>query len=184
MSLQRVDYLFSDDKRHFPFGAIMSKNRFKFLLSHKTFGDYSDWERNWPTDRFAAMRPVWELFNKNLGKYIAPSEYLTINETLYPMRHQIAFRQYNPNKPHKYGVLFKSLNEARFPYTFKSIPYAAKPNSGDGPYHINSTIDYVKYLVIKPTSKSICVAETFLHIACIECANWLLDQKITTVGTV
>ena len=63
------------------------------------------------------------------------------------MRHQIAFRQYNPNKPHKYGVLFKSLNEARFPYTFKSVPYAAKPTSGDGPYYINSTIDYVKYLV-------------------------------------
>ena len=42
MSLQRVDYLFSDDKGHFAFGAIMSKNRFKFLLSHITFDDYSD----------------------------------------------------------------------------------------------------------------------------------------------
>ena len=60
MSLQRVDYLFSDDKGHFAFGAIMSKNRFKFLLSHITFDDYSDWEKKWPTDRFAAMRPVWE----------------------------------------------------------------------------------------------------------------------------
>ena len=85
------------------FGAIVSKNRFKFLLSHTTFDDYSDREKNWPTDRSAAMRPVWEFRNKTLGKYIAPSEYLTIDETLYPMRHQIAFRQYNPNKPHKYG---------------------------------------------------------------------------------
>ena len=115
MSLQRVDYLFSDDKRYFAFGAIMSKNRFKFLLSHITFDDYSDQEKNWPTDCFAAMGPVWELFNKNLGKYIAPSEYLTLDETLYPMRHQIAFCQYNLNKPHKFGVLFKSLNEGRFP---------------------------------------------------------------------
>ena len=49
------------------------------------------------------------------------SEYLAIDETLYPMKHQIAFRQYNPNKPHKYGVLLKSLNEARVPYTFKSV---------------------------------------------------------------
>ena len=79
MSLQRVDYLFSDDKGHFAFGAIMSKNRFKFLLSHITFDDYSDWGKNWPTDCLAAMRAVWELFNKNLGKYIAPSEYLTID---------------------------------------------------------------------------------------------------------
>ena len=58
MSLQRVDYLFSDNKGHFPFGAIMSKNRFKFLLSHITFDDYSHQEKNWPTDRSAEMRPV------------------------------------------------------------------------------------------------------------------------------
>ena len=107
MSLQRVDYLFSDDKGHFAFGAIMSKNRFKFLLSHITFDDYSDWEKSWSTDRFAAMRPVCELFNKNLGKYIAPCEYLTIDETLYSMRHHIAFRQYNPNKLHKYIQICK-----------------------------------------------------------------------------
>ena len=72
MNLQRVDYLFADEG-HYAFGAIMSKNRFKFLLSHITFENH--------IDRFAAMRPVWELFNSNLGKYVAPSEYLTIDET-------------------------------------------------------------------------------------------------------
>ena len=187
MSLQRVDYLFSDDKGHFGFSAIMSKNRFKFLLSHITFDDYSDREKNWPTDRFAARIAVWKLFNKNLGKYIAPSEYLKIDETLYLMRHQIAFRQYNPNKPHKYGVLFKSLNEARFPYTFKSVPYAARPTSGDGPYYINSTIDHVKYLVSQ-TKRQVNLhgrnISTDRLYTSIECANWLLDQNITTVGTV
>ena len=81
------------------------------------------------------MRPVWELFNSNLGKYVAPSD-----ETLYPMGHQIAFRQYNPNKPRKYGVLLKSLNDARFPYTYKALPYAAKPTAGDGPFYISSSL--------------------------------------------
>ena len=115
MNLQRVDYLFADEG-HYAFGAIMSKNRFKFHFSRITFDNHIDRENNWPTDRFAAMRPVWELFNSNLGKYVAPSEYLTIDETLYPMRHQIAFRQYNPNKPNKYGVLLKSWNNAHFPH--------------------------------------------------------------------
>ena len=50
----------------------MSKNRFKFLLSHITFDNHIDRENNWPTDR---MRPVWGLFNSNPGKYVAPSEY-------------------------------------------------------------------------------------------------------------
>ena len=44
-------------------------------------------------------------------------------------------------------MLFKSLNDARFPYTYKSVPYAGKPTDGTGPYHIESTLDYVKYFV-------------------------------------
>ena len=119
MNLQRVDYLFADEG-HYAFGAIMSKNRFKFLLSHITFDNHIDCENNWPTDRFATMRPVWELLNSNLGKYVASSEYLTTNETLCPVQHQIAFRQCNPNKPHKYGVLLKLLNDARFPNPYKA----------------------------------------------------------------
>ena len=67
------------------------------------------------------------------------------------MRQQIAFRQYNPNKPHRYGLLLKSLNDVRFPDPYKAVPYAAKPKTGDGPYYLKhglkSTIDYTKYLV-------------------------------------
>ena len=49
------------------------------------------------------------------------------------MRQQIVFGQYNPNKPHRYGLLLKLLNDARFRYTYKAVPYAAKPKAGDGP---------------------------------------------------
>ena len=160
MNLQRVDYLFADEE-HYAFREIMSKNRFKFLLSHITFDNHIDRENNWLTDRFAAMRPVWELFNSNLGKYVAPSD-----ETLYPMGHQIAFRQYNPNKPRKYGVLLKSLNDARFSYTYKAFPCAAKPSASDGPFYISSTADYMKNLVIWTKSKLDFMEETFPLIVC------------------
>ena len=52
-------------------------------------------QKNWYTDHFAAMKPVSELFNYNLSKYVAPSEFLTNDETLYQLRHQIAFRKYS-----------------------------------------------------------------------------------------
>ena len=94
------------------------------------------------------MRPVCGLFNSNLGKHVASKEYLTIDETLYPMRHQIVFRQYNPNKPHKYGALLKLLSNAHFLYTYKALPYAAKPIASDGPFCISSTADCIKNLVI------------------------------------
>ena len=110
-------------------------------------------EKNLNSGRLIVL-PPWgefiyiheELFNSNVDRYVAPSEYHTklIDETLYPMRHQIAFRQYNSRKPHRYRLLWKWLSDARFPYTYKSVPYAAKPQAGDGPHYIKRTIDYVK----------------------------------------
>ena len=74
-------------------------------------------KEKWPYDRFTAIRDFFEGFNLNCVKHVIPSEYLSLDETLYPMRHQIGMKQYNPNKLAKYGLLFKSLNDARFPYT-------------------------------------------------------------------
>ena len=91
INLQRVDYLFANEGHYYVFGTIMSKNRFKSLLSHSTFDNHIDHENDWPTDRFAAMRPVWELLNSNRDKYVSSIKYLTNDVTLYPMRHQIAF---------------------------------------------------------------------------------------------
>ena len=111
------------------------------------------------------MRQEWELLNPNLCKYVASSEKLTTGETLYPMQHQIAFCQYNSNKSHKNGVLLKSLNYARFPYTYKALPYAAKPTTADGPFYISSTAEYIKNLV-KQKSKLDLIEETFPWIVC------------------
>ena len=98
-------------------------------------------------DRFTAARPMFELFNTNLSKFLTPSPYLSIDETLYPRGHQMVFRQYNPAKPHRYGLLVKSLKNASFPYTYKTTPYAEKRINGDDPYYIDTVENYVKYLV-------------------------------------
>ena len=182
----RMDILFSDKAGPPIFSAIFSKNRAKFLLASLSFIDRENCMQNFPSDRFASVRPMFELFNANCSKYLIPSPYLTIDETLYPMRHQIAFRQYNPNKPHKYGLLSKSLNDASFPFTYKTAPYAGKPTNGDGPYYICSTENYVKYLVnatehdVSLKGRNISTDRLYTSIPL---ANWLLDRNITTVGT-
>ena len=68
--------------------------------------------------RFAAIRNFFELFNKNSLMHVIPSECLAIDETLYAIRNQISIKQYKLNKPAKYGLLFKPLNYAHFPYTY------------------------------------------------------------------
>ena len=76
-----------------------------------------------------------------------PSEFLSIDENLYAMKHQIGFRQFNPNKPAKYGLLYKSFNDARLPFTYQVLPYSGKPVDRDGPYYLKATEDNVKMLV-------------------------------------
>ena len=122
MNQHSLNTLFSDKAEPPVFGATMPCDRMKFLLSTLTFDDPATCKEKWPYDRFAAARPIFEMFNSNTSKYLLPSLYLSIDETPYPMRHQIAFRQYNPSKPHRYGLLLKSLNDAPFPYTCKACP--------------------------------------------------------------
>eukprot|EP00112_Aurelia_sp_Birch-Aquarium-sp1_P026519 Seg944.6 transcript_id=Seg944.6/GoldUCD/mRNA.D3Y31 product="hypothetical protein" protein_id=Seg944.6/GoldUCD/D3Y31 len=86
-------------------------------------------------------------FNSNCSRYLEPCEYLQLDETLYPMPHQNAFHQYNPDKTAKYSMLFKSINDARCPYTYILSIYAGKPEAGDGPYFISGTEPIVRYLV-------------------------------------
>ena len=102
------------------------------------------------------------------------------------MRHHIAFRQHNPKKLHRYVLLWKSLIDARLPYTYKSVPYDAKPHEGDGPHYIKTTIDYVKYLFQgmekQQLFKNSIISTDRLYLS-IEPGNWLLALDITTVGT-
>ena len=64
----------------------------------------------WQHDRFAAFLKIFEEFNKNCGKFLAPDDYLSLDETLYPTSTQISFKQFNPSKPAKYGMVYKSIN--------------------------------------------------------------------------
>ena len=76
----------------------MSRQRFQFILANLTFDDAEDRPARWQCDRFAAMPHVFEECNKSFARVMIPECYLSLNETLYPMRTQINFRQYKPDK--------------------------------------------------------------------------------------
>ena len=117
---------------------------------------------------------------------MVPDDYISLDETLYPMRTQISFKQYNPDKPAKYGILFKSLNSARHPYTYQSIVYSAKPVGDPTDDYICGTAEYIKQLETKLQAYqrlqrrkiSMDRLYTSIHIA-----RWLLHKGITMVGT-
>lgn len=178
--------LFSAKRGPPVYSATISQNRMAFLLANVSFDNKEERVAIWPADRFAAARPMFELFNTNLSKFHTPSLYLSIDETLNPMRHQIMFRQYNPAKSYRYGLLEKSLNDASFPYSYKTTHYAGKPVNGDGPCYIDTVENYVKYLV-NQTERDVSLKgrnTSMDHLYnSISLANWLLERNITRVVT-
>ena len=95
----------------------MSRLQFEFLHAHLTFKDIDTREERWEHDQFAAMREFLEQCNINFGKALVPEDYISLDETLYPTKNLVSYKQYHPNKLSKYGMLFKSLSSARYLYT-------------------------------------------------------------------
>ena len=117
----------------------MSINRFKFVCCFCTFDD-----------KFACMLEIFEAMNSRNVSMRFPSALLAVDETLYSYRGHIGFKQYNPQKPAKYGLLYRSLCDSTVTYTYFSLAYTGKPEivGGNGAkFYISGTDEYTKYLV-------------------------------------
>ena len=117
---------------------------------------------------------------------LTPGDYLSLDETLYSMRMQISFKQFNPSKLAKYGLLFKYVNAARYPYTFISSPYSGKPTEEGGQYYIQGTEAIVHYIIeTLSTNSSLAGRNISLDrlYTLIPLAKWLLEERITCIWT-
>ena len=186
LNCHNIKILFSDDKGFPIFGATMSRLRYAFISAHLCFDDFQSRQERWQGDRFTAFREIFEKCNENFAKAMVPSDYLTIDETLYPMRTQVSFKQYNPDKPAKYGMLFKSINSARYPYTYQTLVYHGKPVGEPSTYYVSSTDNYTKHLVDKILErqplKGRNISMDRLYTS-IPICRWLLEKDITMIGT-
>ena len=149
MNMHSTHILFSPKQGPPPFGATMSRLCFYFICGHLCFYNPDTITERWKHDRFAAMREIFSECNKNFARARISEDYQTIDETLYPMRNQILFKQYNPDKPAKYGMLYKSINSTWYPFTHQSYVYCGKPEQEPDGNRVSGTINYVKYLVEK-----------------------------------
>ena len=147
--------------------ATMSEKWFTLPCRMISFDENTTRTNRWKHDKYAAFREFFEAVNQNNGKMRNPSYYLAIDETLYPFRGRIGMKQYNPSKPAKYGLLYRSLCDAVVPYTYITLPYAGKPddiNNEAKKYYICDTDGYTKYPV-----------EEFTKINSIEGCNISMD---------
>ena len=165
----------------------MEINRFKFLVRCIQLDDFTTRPQRWKSDRFAAFREFFRCFNENCAQLRTPLEYLAIDETLYPYQGKIVIRQYNPNKPAKYGILYRSISDSRVPYTYYTLPYAGKPEEiTDDSEYVTGTDNYTKYLVegleqhVNLQGRNISMDRYFTSMTISE---YLLDKGMTVVGS-
>ena len=81
-NLQETQRLFNSQIGPAIFAATMSYNGYCFSRSKIVFDDATIRSERWKTDRFAAFRDIFEKFNNNCAKNMAPDDFLAINETL------------------------------------------------------------------------------------------------------
>ena len=185
VSKQNIKMLFGPDGHH-AFGATMSVKRFAFLNSMLSFDEPETRAERKKADKFAVMRDFFEAFNKNCGRYLAPPVFLAIDETLYPTRGQIGFKQYIHGKPDKFGINFKSINSVEVPYSHSIVVSAGKPENGEGPHYTPTVLSTVQRLVsnlkkrVELSGRNI---STDNYYTSLPCAEYLMRNNITTIGT-
>ena len=186
LNLRKTNDVFYHKSSNDVFSATMNVKRFQFLCRFLAFDDFTTRRERWQSDRFAAFREFLEDFSERCARMRNPSEYLSIDETLYPYRGNVKFRQYNPSKPARYGLLYRSISDSRVPYTYFTLAYAGKPESQPDQFYVTGTDNYTKYLVdslkqyVQLRGRNISMDRYFTSLPV---AEYLLENDITVVGT-
>jgi hypothetical protein len=103
-----VDRIFSKQHGIPAIYSALSRDRFKFILKNLNFDDSLDPQsrvQRTRKDRMAAMRDIFEAINQRWALGLVPSDYMTIDETLYSSRNRVSFA---------YAILFKLFSGQLF----------------------------------------------------------------------
>ena len=163
----------------------MSYRRYRFIGQFLSFDHSVTRHDRYQNDKFACYRVVFEALNKQNAIMRVPSLHMTTDEKLFPYRGHISIKNYNPNKPARYGLLFISISDAEVPYTYYSLPYAGKPEIPNE-YYVPDTDEKSMYLVTKLrlycdlTGRNITMDRYFTSLSI---ADWLLGRNMAVVGT-
>ncbi|XP_025207174.1 piggyBac transposable element-derived protein 4-like [Melanaphis sacchari] len=164
------------------FRAAFSYNRFFFLLQCLRFDDLDTRVERQQSDKLAAVREMYTLFNDNNMKNYSPSEFVTIDENmLYAFRGRCSFIQYMPAKPAKYGLKLYALCDAKTFYVYNFEIYCGKQNPGQFLVS-NKPFDIVMRL-IEPLKTSKRNLTTDNYYGSYPLAQELLKKGITLVTT-
>ena len=110
-----LDCYWSENKlyRVDAFYQVMTRDRFMEILHHLHLADNDDEPVD--NDKLAKFRPFLNLLNKSFEDAWSISEKFSIDEGLVAFQGRLAFKQYMPDKPEKWGIkLWKMCDPSGF----------------------------------------------------------------------
>ncbi|KAF6203563.1 hypothetical protein GE061_001895 [Apolygus lucorum] len=161
------------------FRCTMPQKRFDFLLQNLRFDYKISRESRRAKDKFAAFREMWNTFNMNCAKYYNPSEYLTVDETVYGFRGICPFKVTRPSIPKKYGLKIVSLCDSKTFYSVSGIPCINKDQNDAS---ISTCCECITRLTesVAGSNRNITCNNQFTSF---QLAEELLKKKLTLVGS-
>lgn len=153
---------------------VMPRNRFELLLRMWHFADN---EAPIENDRLRRLRPLLELLIEKFKAVRTPEENVTIDETLVPFRGRLLFKQYIPNKRHKFGIkLFKMCLEGG--YTYDVRVYCGSEN--DPEISVPTKVVMTMMSDLLNTGRTVYTDNYYTSVTL---AHQLLEQQTHLVGT-
>ena len=153
---------------------VMSRNRFELLLKVWHFSNNENCPEN---DRLYKIQPLVDALLTKYQDAYTPSKIICIDESLIPFRGRLLFKQYIPQKAHKYGIkIFKLCCDGGYTWNLKI--YGGKEKT--------STISVPTKIVMSLSEKLLNAGRTVVvdnFYTSLELANKLLDKKTHIVGT-
>lgn len=115
---------------------VLSRDRYLLLLKLLHFQNNETCDMS---DRLYKINNIFSKLLENFQKVIKPGSILVIDESIVPFRGRLFFRQYIPNKTHKYGMKLYKLCSPEG-YTFNLIVYTGKGEKEAGLGHSQSAV--------------------------------------------
>lgn len=163
-------------KNNFVQEAKITRNRFRLLLSMLHF---SDNENSIPGNKLYKIEWLIQALNEQYHKACTVGRKMCIDESMVPFRGRLSFRQYIPNKRHRYGIkLFKVCIDRGYTYTVKVYVGKEGNSTPTGTVTENVVLDLTKDLVNEGRE-----LYTDNFYTSVNLARILLQKKTHLVGT-
>lgn len=109
---------------------LMGRNRFLLIMSNFHLNDNSYIPRKGQPgyDPLYKLRPLLDILCVRFQQAYQPAEDITIDEGMCKYRGRLAFKQYMPQKPSKYGIKLYMLSESKTGYIWNFSVFCGQSN--------------------------------------------------------